>query len=155
MNDVKTKPTIEATKLFADLDKPSLHALSYALRHPDTWPEGFVWSYQNCRHCAMGLAHVLWEKSIPEVGTKNGPSVMAKKFAMSYEAATAIFLGRTSDENASWVPKKSKQEVSTVRTGFLGLFREGVVITTIRGNHDAVTPEMVADQIDKYLATCE
>jgi metallophosphoesterase superfamily enzyme len=101
----------------------------------------------------MGLAHVLWEKSIPTVDTKNGPSVMAKKFAMPYGAAATIFLGRTNDENAPWVPKKSKQEVSTVRTGFLGLFREEVVTTTMHGNHDAVTPEMVADQIDKYLAT--
>ena len=43
---VKEKHPTETEALFQDLSKPSLHALSYALRHPDTWPEGFVWDYR-------------------------------------------------------------------------------------------------------------
>lgn len=113
---VTTKPKAksETEKLFADLDKPSLHALSYALRHPDTWPDGFVWDYKECDQCAMGLAHCLWRSSIPEADTWNGASIMAKKFAMPYGEAENIFF-----------------------------------------NHKAVTPEMVADQIDKYLERAE
>ena len=42
------------------LAKPSLAALAYALRHQETWPEGFVWNFYNCRTCAMGMAADLW-----------------------------------------------------------------------------------------------
>lgn len=41
-------------------DEPSLVALSYALRHPDTWPDGFQWDYGDCRTCAIGLAARFW-----------------------------------------------------------------------------------------------
>lgn len=30
-------------------------ALISALRHPETWPEGFVWNWENCQRCGMGL----------------------------------------------------------------------------------------------------
>jgi hypothetical protein len=42
------------------LAKPSLAGLAYALRHPDAWPEGFVWNFYDCRTCAMGMAAQLW-----------------------------------------------------------------------------------------------
>jgi hypothetical protein len=73
-----------------DLSKPSLHALSYALRHPDTWPEGFVWNYAQCAQCAMRLAHRLW-RQIPRPENDTGTSVMARSFAMPYEEANKIF----------------------------------------------------------------
>lgn len=135
MIDEKTLPAqpTETERLFANLDKPSLHALSYALRHPDTWPEGFIWDYHDCRHCAMGLAHCLW-RSIPAPKFSTGASVMARSFGLPYAEAKEIFMGE-----GAWVPKQ--------RVGFLWLGTEP--------NHDAVTPEMVADQIDKYLASVE
>lgn len=129
----------ESQALFHDLDKPSLHALSYSLRHPDTWPQGFVWDFNKCDQCAMGLAHQLWKGTVPAVGRASGPSVMAHEFAMPFGAAKSIFLG-----NMDWLPKDSISE---------GRFWSRK--TYSRANHDRVTPEMVADQIDAYLATAE
>ena len=40
--------------------EPSVAALSHALRHPETWPEGFEWDYRRVECCAMGLARRLW-----------------------------------------------------------------------------------------------
>lgn len=42
------------------LATPSIDALIYALRHPETWPEGFEWDYSDCDHCALGVAMCLW-----------------------------------------------------------------------------------------------
>jgi hypothetical protein len=133
-----TNTRTETERLFADLDKPSLHALSYALRHPDTWPEGFVWNYGNCANCAMGLAHALWN-GIPVVGPKDGPSVMAHKFAMPWGEAKRIFLG-----GFDWTPTR------TFTKGFLWWSERYLKFDLKR-----VTPEMVADQIDAYLARAE
>lgn len=47
-----------------DLATPSLPALAYLLRHPDLWPEGFVWSFPHARFCAMGLAARFWEGTL-------------------------------------------------------------------------------------------
>jgi hypothetical protein len=35
----------------------SLSGLSYALRHPETWPPGFEFDYIHDKTCAMGLAY--------------------------------------------------------------------------------------------------
>src|SRR5689334_13480886 len=96
-----TKQRTETEKLFADLDKPSLHGLSYALRHPDTWPKGFVWNYSKCDQCAMGLAHALW-KQIPSTDRDNGASIMAHEFGMPYATAQSIFLAQ--GETNGWCP---------------------------------------------------
>ena len=138
-------PINETRALFTDLNKPSLHALSYALRHPDTWPKGFVWDYKYCGSCAMGLAHQLWG-SIPLARAfhgEDGPSIMAHNFAMPYGDAKSIFLG-----HGPWVPTK----VVTTKTGHLW-WKE--TETSHNSNFDLVTPEMVADQIDLYLTTAE
>lgn len=134
----KTTTNPEVKALLRDLNKPSLHALSYALRHPETWPADFVWSYTYCDQCAMGLAHVLW-KSIPEVDSEDGASVMARSFAMPFGVAENIFLGK-----GDWIP------TYTTETGMLWWKEQHS-----RQNHNSVTPEMVADQIDAYLATAE
>jgi hypothetical protein len=133
----RTKPTpqTETERLFSDLDKPSLHALSYALRHPDTWPEGFIWDYSQCTQCAMGLAHQLWSKLVPETNNETAASVMARQFAIPYSAAQNIFLGQ-----GSWCPRKERT------TGVLWWKQTNRVL-----NLSAVTPEMVADQIDAHL----
>lgn len=49
------------------LAAPSLEALSYALRHPEVWPEKYSeagWHFPSCARCAMGLAHALWPTKI-------------------------------------------------------------------------------------------
>lgn len=67
------------------LDKPSLEGLSYALRHPEVWPEGFVWDYDNCKQCAMGLCVVLNWTNLP------GTIAMRALFGISIENAFEIF----------------------------------------------------------------
>src|SRR5882762_5295787 len=100
MSDVTTRTTNETTALFADLAKPSLHGLSYALRHPDTWPKDFYWDFSRCNHCAMGLAHRLWW-SIPSADRNDGASIMAREFAMPYTSSRSIFLG------GDWTPRQA------------------------------------------------
>lgn len=142
--ETKVKPQTETEKLFA-IDKPSLENLSYALRHPETWPEAFIWDYGNCDQCAMGLAHNLWSK-IPAASTKTGSSIMAKAFAISHRVAESIFLGRTQGKlRAPWVPT---HVFVTKYTGFWFWKRK-----TQTPDWRCVGPDMVADQIDEYLAT--
>jgi len=43
-----------------DTATPSLSALSFILRHPELWPDGFEFDWANCRTCAMGLAASIW-----------------------------------------------------------------------------------------------
>lgn len=139
-----TKIKAEASRLFSDLDKPSLHALSYILRHPDTWPKGFVWNFDDCETCAMGLAHRLW-KIIPPTKNKTAASIMANTFAIPYEAADSIFMGNNRGYPASWLARTHTEP------GFLWgerTYRNPV-------SFDNVTPEMIADEIDKYLTTAE
>ncbi|MDE2101599.1 MAG: hypothetical protein KGL39_30415 [Patescibacteria group bacterium] len=70
------------------LATPSLEALSYALRHPETWPKGFVWSYMLCPSCAMGLSAKLWKRA--EGWDDESLALMLK---MDEETATRIFYG--------------------------------------------------------------
>lgn len=123
--DVKTKAQITEMETLFALDKPSLHALSYALRHPDTWPNGFVWNYTFCDQCAMGLAHLLW--NIGRAGKSNGATIMARAFAMPYTKAEDIFF-------------KTNRAFANRR-----------VLHLFPADYKTVTPDMVADQIDKYL----
>lgn len=134
--DTIIKPQTETEKLFA-IDKPSLENLSYALRHPETWPDGFEWDYRNCNSCAMGLASNLW-KSIPEPSNKRekGSSRMARSFSLPYEVAASIFFG-----SKDWTPIRNETK------GMLWWKKHRQFL-----NIAAVTPEMVADQIDKYIA---
>ncbi len=123
------RPT-EAERLFANLDKPSLVGLSYALRHPDTWPADFVWDFGDCEQCAMGLAHRLWD-SVPQGANHDGTSIMARHFNMPFTDAEHIFFGD-----------------AYTRQRLFGLVTSEIP-------YKAVTPDMVADQIDKYLSRAE
>jgi len=133
--ETKTKQKTETETLFRDLDKPSLHALSYALRHPDTWPQGFYWNYSDCDECAMGLAHCLW-KSIPQPtdDSSRGTTDMARTFHIPYSVADSIFYG------GDWTPRRTSGH----------LWWKGTIM-----DFESVTPDMVADQIDAYLASKE
>ena len=63
----------------------SLRGLSYALRHPETWPMGFKWKFADCHRCAMGLAVELAMADRPT------PAAMARAFVMSDREAKIIF----------------------------------------------------------------
>lgn len=132
---------------FENADKPTLHGLSYALRHPETWPEGFTWNYGQCGQCAMGLAHALW-KEIPRATTSTASSLMARAFAISYESASSIFLGKIGNTPAKWIPSSIYKTEVRGHLWWKTSSRKAA-------HWDAITPEMVADQIDKYIATAE
>lgn len=68
------------------LEAPSMRALSYMLRHQETWPAGFEWNYRNCHSCAMGLAYKTW-KSIQCPDSFE----MSRALGMDVEVARGIF----------------------------------------------------------------
>lgn len=43
-----------------DTSRPSLKALAYVLRHPDTWPKGFEWDNTRLQQGSVGLLVKLW-----------------------------------------------------------------------------------------------
>ena len=99
MSDTTTRPTT-STPILAHPDQvralsdaastPSLVALSYALRHPETWPEGFVWAYRDCTSCAIGLSMRLWR--LQRVPNKCTSTCAAVWFLMDRDAAYEIFI---------------------------------------------------------------
>jgi hypothetical protein len=76
------------------LDTPSLEALSYLLRHREMWPDGFVWVYNRCETCAMGLAAQLWERPIRTTNVEHACDDTAMMMQMPYKEASEIFLGK-------------------------------------------------------------
>jgi hypothetical protein len=77
------------------LARPSVEGLIYALRHPEVWPEGFVWDYSDCTTCALGLTYRLWissddEADIPWIG--KAARWGEKHFGMPPEIAEHVFL---------------------------------------------------------------
>lgn len=74
--------------------QPSLEALAWALEHPETWPDGFVWDYSDCKTCAMGLAGSLWASIAgdPETGGFGSAIWCHEVFRMPVNAAQRIFI---------------------------------------------------------------
>lgn len=91
-------------KAFLDLDTPSLEGLAYALRHPEIWPVGFEWAFDDCSQCAMGLAHRLWTKQVPQYFYAED---MSASFDISEFYASKIFGG-------DWTDNKSFDEITPV-----------------------------------------
>jgi hypothetical protein len=113
----------------AHADKPSLENLAYCLRHPETWPPGFVWDFSYCRSCAMGLARVLWDAQNADwLENSTAVSTAARFFAMPYETADRVFM------STSW------------KKPWFGFIPHEI-------DAESVTPEMVADEIDRHLAS--
>lgn len=126
MKDTVVTPS-ETDRLFVDLDQPSLHGLSYALRHPETWRGGFVWDYRDCDTCAIGLACALWDGIAKDwrIGlraAKRSSEIMAECFSIDAYVALDIFI-------------RAAPRHKTIRA--------------------FVTPFMVADDIDAFLARRE
>lgn len=72
-----------------DNRQATLENLSFTLRHPDMWPNGFEWNYSDCNRCAMGLAHKMWPKIVREPTT----SAMVSAFGINDAKAADIFTG--------------------------------------------------------------
>jgi len=113
----------EHEKLF-NLSTPSLAGLSYVLRHKVLWPKDFKWNFMHCNACAMGLARRLWDtldRRKDKWGDLRSEDI-ANAFNMPSRMVDYIFWG------------------------------EGRWASTESGSTKLnITPEMVADQIDKYL----
>jgi hypothetical protein len=124
----------EVESLARTTTRPSLHALAYALRHPETWPPDFVWDYSDCECCAVGLALRLWPALALPDDQKARETWIAREMAMPHRDAVRIFfrLGPT-----KIVTKKD------------GWFRTKQVRHL---DFDAVHADDVADAIDRFLA---
>ena len=89
-------------------DTPSLEALSYALRHQETWPVGFEWDYSNCTTCAMGLTAQLWSAASPPPSINAVPRWAFDHLHMPPAASCGIFLrlgGRHHVRHANITPE--------------------------------------------------
>jgi hypothetical protein len=76
------------------LDTPSLKALAFALRHPETWPPEFAargWDYATRSRCAMGLAVALWPQIEPAPGWDGTSEWAEEQFGISTRAAKRLF----------------------------------------------------------------
>lgn len=105
--------------------KPSLSVLSFVLRNKELWPKGFEWNFSYCYSCAIGLAYCLWQQ-VPTCHPHNVARAVNIEFMDAYE----LFM--------------STPEEAIIHD------RKRNTVTEI-----PVTPEMIADRIDKFLAEKE
>ena len=111
------------------LQRPSMSALAYVLRHPQTWPPGFKWDFSNCHTCAMGLCYRLWHERGPATAAWFGG--VAELLGIPPRDAFALFVSpclrpfRRADPAAPSVAPSIAP---------------------------SITPDMIADEIDHYLA---
>lgn len=126
MKDTDTQTNNTVYDLANIMDKPSLVALAYSLRHPETWPEGFQWDYSTCQTCAMGLAAKLWSMHEPD-STAGWLSQVARTFAVPMEDVVRIF----QDAKMPFDWRHPFAERNTLQ---------------------CVTPERIADLIDCFLS---
>jgi len=69
-------------------NKPSLRALSFALRNEETWPEHFdQWDYRFCDTCAVGLALAMWPQFMSRINSEHVSGI----FGISVEDSVRIF----------------------------------------------------------------
>jgi hypothetical protein len=67
--------------------KRDLSELSKVLRNKELWPKDFVWNYNDCEMCAMGLAQALWTEQIRRLNSYE----MSAAFDIPWEVAEEIF----------------------------------------------------------------
>jgi hypothetical protein len=118
--------------------REGLRRLAFALRHPETWPDGFVWNFSYCENCAMGLACQLWMEDAPNFSDADDEhrayvSFIAHRLAVPFDDVQSLFL------SADWAKR-------TMTKWF------GLVKIERKFPFEKITPGMVADAIDRYLA---
>lgn len=86
-----------------DLSVPSLRALSYALKHPETWPEGFHFHYSSSYACAVGLAISMWWTG----DTCSRDSIM-EKFGISLIVASNLFYKVHAHHSRDKIPRNGE-----------------------------------------------
>lgn len=108
----------------------SLSDLSWRLRHPETWPKGFSWDYGSCSTCAMGLAIRLIHPQFDEY-------ILNEWWDQKITRTV-----RTIVPDAKSMPLREFHNIFWwADSGPFGHLSAG-----------SVTPDMIADAIDAYLA---
>ena len=124
----------EVAALAVITDRPNLVALSYALRHPETWPADFVWDCSTCKTCAIGLALRLWPFLKLPKGQRVQETWVAREMALPLREAKRIFFCLA-----------PASRVVTKHHWFRADEAEW------RYDFKEVTPDHVADAIDRHL----
>ena len=105
---------------------PSLENLSYILRHREWWPDGFKWDFRYCSECALGMSRLLWGVDPDTLDdSRLRPSPITWELNPSYQEIFCTPAGKASLWLRLWDYDRAMK---------------------------SVTPEQVADQLDKYLA---
>lgn len=105
--------------------EPSLPNLSYVLRHKEYWPEGFEWDYRYPSSCAIGLCEELYGQRVSQL-----------------DGSLEISVGSVRGEGNSF----SDIFCNTRETYRVFGFSLWPLV------HSDITPEIVADRIDRWLA---
>lgn len=113
-------------------DVTTLEGLAWRLRHPETWPTDFVWDYSDCRTCAMGLAYRLIAGPIKD------PDYI-EDFVIEHLPEVRDVADR-------------EQLSSSAEEIFYDLHTVYFSHKCGGGWRTQITPRMVADAIDAYLA---
>jgi hypothetical protein len=71
------------------VNRPTIGALSFALRHKELWPADFHWDYTRCETCAMGLARRMWPQHVAEANLAS----MVAAFGIQHDTAAYLFTG--------------------------------------------------------------
>lgn len=111
--------------MFDSTSKPTLEGLAYVLRNPDTWPPGFKWDFSHCHKCAMGLSRIIWGDNANPVDLGPILKYTAKLFDIDVGDTIKIF----------YRPEPLKYDGDYTPSDL-----------------QEITPEIVARQIDTYLA---
>jgi hypothetical protein len=95
MNLTQAKQSLDA-----GADRPNLVALAYALRHPETWPEGFgPWDYTKYGTCAVCLVKELWFRGSYK---RFDDRKMTEVFGISDQASESIFMSADIEAGIRW-----------------------------------------------------
>lgn len=110
-----------------------LRRLAFILRRPDLWPRGFTWNFASCESCAMGLARTLWFPAERPRGVHDHIEFVAQAFGIPQGVANELF------HQPSWLRSKLLADPADA-------------FGDMRSWCESVTPRMVADSIDRFLA---
>ncbi len=124
------KHLLDKIEILDRLDKPSLKRLSYLLRHKELWPKDFVWRFDKCDQCAMGLARAFWDLNVPHKRPVSRyydyEKIMTRTFGIDEIVAGELFIHPyCAVQDWCWLGESPFPDI---------------------------TPEMVAGKIDHYLA---
>jgi hypothetical protein len=105
---------------------PSLENLSYILRHREWWPDGFEWNFRYLNSCGIGLSQYLWRRD---------------PYDLHHGLVESTLTG---------TPNETYYRIFATRIGKIAWYR--CFPWNYQKQMRSITPEQVADQIDRFLA---